>query len=192
VDARVVDFLRPEFVEAIQTPGPRLFVMFGSTLGNLFREQQAEFLQRIRDALGPDDRILFGIDLVKPAEVLEPAYNDAAGVTEEFNKNVIRVLQRELGANVAPEDFEHRAPFVAERSRIEMRLHAVRDLAIGFADPGMPTYDMQANEYILTEISQKFDRGSLVATLGRSDLSLDQWWTDPERLVALALVRASI
>jgi L-histidine N-alpha-methyltransferase len=186
----VVDFLTADIEKALDVSEPQLAIMLGSTLGNLFPHQYEDLFRHVAASLKPADRFLFGLDLVKDPGVIEPAYNDSAGVTEEFNKNVIRVLQRELGATCRPEDFRHDAPYVTELERIEMRLYASRDLEIHFdASISLPSYEIAEGEYLLTEISQKFRRSGFEAILAHAGLTLDDWWTDPEDQVALALVR---
>jgi L-histidine N-alpha-methyltransferase len=189
VEGCVVDFLLPDFDAALTADAPQLGIMLGSTLGNLFDDQRGALLRSIANSMGVDDAFLFGIDLIKDASIIEPAYNDAAGVTEEFNKNVIRVLQRELGCTCGPDDFRHHAPYVADFERIEMRLHANRPLSIGFGAGELPGFQMKRDEYILTEISRKFERSSFTATVGAAGLAVEGWWTDPNKLVALAMLR---
>lgn len=188
VDGYVVDFLLPDFGRALASDVSQLGVMLGSTLGNLFDEQRTILLRSIAKSMGPDDRFLFGIDLIKGADVIEPAYNDSAGVTEEFNKNVIRVLQRELGCSCGPDDFWHHAPYVSDMERVEMRLYAKKPLAITFGTAVLPAFQMEPDEYILTEISRKFERSSFTSSVGEEGLSVEQWWTDPDGLVALAML----
>ena len=102
--------------------GRRLVLFLGGTIGNLHPAERTTFLTGVRGLLGPDDRALIGLDLVKDVATMEAAYNDSAGVTAEFNRNMLRVNNRELGANFDPEAFTHRAFFNADHSRIEMHL----------------------------------------------------------------------
>src|ERR687883_320617 len=102
----------------------RLFAFLGGTIGNFYPEERADFLARVRALMSEGDHLLIGTDLVKDRSVLEAAYNDAQGVTAEFNRNILRVLNDGLGANFAPEAFEHLAFFDEANSWIEMRLRS--------------------------------------------------------------------
>lgn len=184
----VGDFFGTALDQLLACSGSNLVLFLGSTLGNLTVHERHEFLRRVGNALKVEDRLLVGVDLQKDAKVIYPAYNDAAGVTAEFNLNVIRVLQAHLGASVTPEDFRHDAPYVESESRVEMRLYAQHDLEISWGLEGLPVYHMAAGEYILTEISCKFTRSLLEAELQASGLKLEQWTTDPDGLVAVAMV----
>lgn len=189
VDGCVVDFLAAEFSEALVSDEPQLTIMLGSTLGNLFEDQRQELLSAVAEGMAPEDRFLVGVDLIKDPAIIEPAYNDSQGVTEEFSKNVIRVMQRELGCSCSPDDFRHHAPFVSDESRVEMRLHAVRPLEVSFSASSVGPYSMLEGEYLLTEISQKFSREGLASMAGDAGLAIEGWWTDPKGWVALALFR---
>lgn len=189
VEGVVVDFLSEDLAGALKSDGPQLGIMLGSTLGNLFNEQRSHLLQTLAASMGPDDRFLFGVDLVKSAEIIEPAYNDSAGVTEEFNKNVIRVLQRELGCSCTPEDFRHWAPYVQGLQQVEMRLYAKTPLRITFADEELSAFEMRENEYVLTEVSRKFEESSFRLVMHEAGLLVDMWRTDERGQVALALIR---
>ncbi len=191
VEGCIVDFQDAAITDALRSDGPQLAIMLGSTLGNLYVDERDRLFSRIADALGPDDAFLFGLDLVKGSELLEPAYNDSAGVTEEFIKNVIRVIQRELGASCTPDDFRYHAPYVADLQRMEMRLYAKQDLTITFEHDRLPRFRMAEGEYLLTEISQKFEREPFTDSAAASGLRVDGWWTDGDENVAIALLRAS-
>ncbi|MEV2212046.1 L-histidine N(alpha)-methyltransferase [Streptomyces sp. NPDC050997] len=172
-----------------QTPGPRLVAFLGGTIGNLLPAERAAFLSSVRALLSPGDALLLGTDLVKDEKVLVNAYDDAAGVTAEFNKNVLTVVNRELGADFDPAAFDHVALWDAENDWIEMRLrsrtaqtvkvHAL-DLAVDFA----------AGEELRTEVSAKFRKEGVRGELSRSGLELTHWWTDREGRFALSLSMA--
>ncbi|WP_037578613.1 L-histidine N(alpha)-methyltransferase [Phaeacidiphilus oryzae] len=175
--------------EAGAGPGPRLVAFLGSTIGNLDRGQRARLFAALRGTvLGPGDFLLLGADLVKDPEVLVRAYDDAAGVTAEFNKNVLHVLNRELGADLDPEDFDHLALWNAGEERIEMHLRARRALSVK-----IPALDLSAEfapgETLRTETSAKFRRQGLAAELAESGLALTEWWTDPGERFALLLAQ---
>ncbi len=186
VHGLVGDFGRD--LERIPAGRRRLFAFLGGTIGNLYPDQRALFLRRIRRIMEPADRLLIGTDLVKDRAVLEAAYNDSAGVTAEFNRNVLRVVNSGLGADFDPDGFEHVAFFDEAQSWIEMRLRAngaqaVRidgaDLEVTFAD----------GEEIRTEISAKFTRDAVEAELRSAGLALDDFFTDDRALFGLAFAR---
>jgi L-histidine N-alpha-methyltransferase len=145
-------------------------------------------LRQIGQLLGPGDHLLMGTDLVKDPEVLEAAYDDTQGVTAEFNRNVLRVLNRELQADFDPEDFDHIALFDRENEWIEMRLRAKREHTTLVRDLDLPVH-FDAGEELRTEISAKFTRARLQADLAAAGLELVRWLTDPEQLFALTLSR---
>ncbi len=166
--------------------GGRLVAFLGGTIGNLYPDARRDFLARIGALLAPGDRILLGTDLVKDPSRLEAAYNDAQGVTAEFNKNVLHVLNRELGGDFDPAAFEHVARYDADAARMDIRLRSLEeqtvrldglDLTVGFA----------AGEEMRTEISTKFTRGSLERVYREAGLALDGWFTDSAGDYALSL-----
>ena len=167
-------------------PGERrLFAFLGGTIGNLYPPERAAFLRRVRRLMGPTDKLLIGTDLVKDRDVLEAAYNDSEGVTAEFNRNVLRVVNDGLGADFDPEAFEHVAFFDEANSWIEMRLRArgaqtVRvngaQLEVSFSD----------GEEMRTEISAKFTRDGVERELEAAGMGLDGFYTDDDGLFGLA------
>jgi L-histidine Nalpha-methyltransferase len=166
----------------------RLFAFLGGTLGNLDHDQRLGFLRRIRSLLGPGDRFLVGTDLVKDKDRLEAAYNDTAGVTAEFNRNMLHVINDNLGADLDPDRFEHVAIYDEEERRIEMRLRATEehrsriealDMEVAFRD----------GEEIRTEISCKFTKRGLMREFAAAGLALASWHTDADRLFALSLTQ---
>ncbi|UXY31358.1 L-histidine N(alpha)-methyltransferase [Streptomyces sp. HUAS TT20] len=168
------------------TPGPRLVAFLGGTIGNLLPAERADFLASVRGLLSPGDALLLGTDLVKDEEVLVRAYDDAAGVTAEFNKNVLAVVNRELGADFDPDAFDHVALWDAGNEWIEMRLRSrtaqtvkipAVDLAVEFA----------AGEELRTEVSAKFRKEGISAELAAAGLTPTDWWTDPQNRFALSL-----
>jgi len=173
-------------VDRVPRHGQQLVVFLGSTIGNFEDEQRAVFLRQVRDLLQPGDAFLLGVDLVKDEAELVAAYDDAAGVTAEFNLNVLRVLNRELGADFDLGAFEHVATFDRERSRIEMRLrtHGPRRVTIPGAEM---VVEFAAGEALLTEISVKFTRESIQRELEAAGMDVARWYTDPRQRFALAL-----
>ena len=159
-------------------PRPLVVAFLGSTIGNFGRAEAAALLARAATILRRDDRLLLGVDLRKDPALLHAAYNDAAGVTAEFNRNVLRVLNRELGADFDPEAFRHRAIYDESEGRIEM--HLVAEQAQRVAIPEIGTFTFEPGESILTEISRKYDRAEVEATLREAGLEIEEWFeTEP-------------
>jgi L-histidine N-alpha-methyltransferase len=168
--------------------GGRLLCFLGSTIGNLEPGEVPEFLGRLRAHLAEGDALLLGVDLVKDTARLQAAYNDAAGVTARFNLNLLRVMNRRLGADFELDAFEHVAFYDEERAWIEMRLRALRACRASIPGAGLDLTFERGDE-LRTEISCKFTRASLEAQLPAAGLRLDAWLSDPEKLFALALLR---
>jgi L-histidine N-alpha-methyltransferase len=167
---------------------PRLVALLGGTIGNFPPGTRRGLLRKIGALMGPDDRLLLGTDLVKDPEVIEAAYDDAEGVTAEFNRNVLHVINRELGADFSPEAFDHVAFFDRKHEWIEMRLRARRPCSVLISDLGLRV-DFAAGEELRTEISSKFTRARLEADFAAAGLALDRWYTDDQDLFALSLAR---
>jgi L-histidine Nalpha-methyltransferase len=168
--------------------GPRIVAFLGGTIGNFPPGSRRRVLRDIARLLGPEDHLLMGTDLVKDPEVLEAAYDDAAGVTAEFNRNVLRVLNRELDADFDPGDFDHVALFDSEHEWIEMRLRARREHTTLVRALDLPVR-FRAGEEMRTEISAKFTPARLESDLTAAGLELVRWLTDPDELFALTLSR---
>jgi L-histidine Nalpha-methyltransferase len=168
--------------------GPRIVAFLGGTIGNFPPGSRRRFLRQIAGLLGPEDFLLMGTDLVKDPAVLEAAYDDSAGVTAEFNRNVLRVLNRELDADFDPEEFEHVALFNREHEWIEMRLRARRELSANVRGLDLEVR-FEEGEELRTEISAKFTPERLEGDLAAAGLELAHWMTDPEGLFALTLSR---
>jgi L-histidine N-alpha-methyltransferase len=178
-----------DFTEHLGLPasgGPKLVVFLGGTIGNLLPRERAEFLARVREGMRDGDGLLLGTDLVKDPAVLVAAYDDAAGVTAEFNKNILRVLNAELGGNFDVEEFEHVALWDAENEWIEMRLRSMSDQTVRLSAIGMSVL-FRAGEEMRTEISAKFRRQGIAAELADAGLDLTSWWTDPQNRFGLSL-----
>ena len=174
-------------LELLPAWGQRRTIAFlGGTIGNFAPSDRAEFLRRIASVLGPEDRLLLGTDLVKDTGRLEAAYNDSEGVTAEFNKNVLKVLNRELGADFDLDAFEHYAFYDEERERIDIRLRSLADQVVKV--PGLDIEVAFADgEEMRTELSCKFTRESLASCFADAGLEMVDWWTDPDGLFALSL-----
>ena len=168
--------------------GRRVVAFLGGTIGNFPPGSRRRVLRQIRRLLGPSDYLLMGTDLVKDPEVLEAAYDDPQGVTAEFNRNVLRVLNRELDAGFDPQDFDHVALFDRQHEWIEMRLRARRAHTTLVRALDLPVR-FEAGEEMRTEISAKFTHQRLAGDLSAAGLQLVRWLTDPEQLFALSLSR---
>ncbi len=180
-----------DFTEDLGALGPgggRLAVFFAGTIGNLHPRDVPAFLRRVSAQLAPGDGFLVGVDLVKDPARLEAAYNDAAGVTAEFNRNILRHINDALGADFDPDAFAHIAFYDRERAWIEMRLAATRVMRVTIPAAGL-ALDYAPGDEIRTEISCKYSRASFEALLAGTGLALDAWHTDPDQLFALALLR---
>jgi L-histidine N-alpha-methyltransferase len=165
-----------------------LYVFLGSTIGNLEGEGRASFLENVRSRLGEGGSFLVGFDLVKPKDRLDAAYDDSRGVTAEFNRNVLRVLNRELDGDLPVEEFLHRAAYDARRARIEMWLVAPRPVRARLAALELDVA-FDVGEAVRTEISCKFERGEVERELSEAGMRLELWITDPSGDFALALAR---
>jgi L-histidine N-alpha-methyltransferase len=166
--------------------GRRLVAFLGSTIGNFDAAERRRFLADVRGLLAPGDAFLVGLDLVKDRVELVAAYDDSAGVTADFNRNLLRVLNRELQADFDVEAFEHLAHWNEEDARIEMHLRASRDMRVAIPLAEM-RLDMRAGETIRTEISCKFTRESGESMLAEASMRVVQWHTDAAGRFALAL-----
>jgi L-histidine Nalpha-methyltransferase len=164
----------------------RLFLFIGGTIGNFEHDDAVRFLGNLAKNMGPEDRLLLGTDLVKPVRVLEAAYNDARRVTEAFNKNLLTVINRELDGNFRADDFEHVAFFDEEKRQIEMHLRSRVDQQVMIGKLAL-TVNFTAGETIRTEISRKFTRDSIRATLSEAGLEFLEWHTPPNGYFGLSL-----
>jgi L-histidine N-alpha-methyltransferase len=166
--------------------GPRMIAFLGGTVGNLYPRQRHAFLERIAALLGPGDHLLLGTDLIKDQTRLEAAYNDSAGVTAEFNKNVLAVLNNQLGGDFDLDGFEHVARYDEEAERMDIRLRSSADQEVR-----LDGLDLQisfaADEEMRTEISTKFTRERIESVYTGAGLELRGWFTDPAGDYALSL-----
>ena len=157
-------------------PHPALFAFLGSTIGNFYPPAAIRLLVRVRAAMEPNDRFLMGVDLRKDVRRIEQAYNDSQGVTAEFNRNMLLVLNHELGADFDPQAFEHRAFYDTVAHRIEMHLVSTRDQRVTI--PGLDPIALAKGESIRTEISTKYDRASVAELFDAAGLRIEAWPTD--------------
>jgi L-histidine N-alpha-methyltransferase len=166
-----------EHLAEIPSGGRRLFVFLGSTIGNLTPGPRAEFLSTLSEVMRPGDALLLGTDLVKDTGRLVRAYDDSAGVTARFNRNVLAVINRELDADFDVDAFAHVARWNSDEERIEMRLRSDRAQRVRI-DALDLTVDFAAGEEMLTEVSCKFRPDGISAQLADAGLRRVQWWTD--------------
>jgi dimethylhistidine N-methyltransferase len=166
-------------VVADRIEGPKLLVFLGSSLGNFDDEDAVGFLQRIRSTLSAEDRFLFGTDLVKDAKVLEAAYDDSAGVTARFGKNILTRINRELGGNFDLDRFGYEARFSPEHHRVEMRLISEIKQAVIIPEVDL-TVSFEAGESIHIENSHKYTPALLDQLAKQSRFIEERSWTDPD------------
>lgn len=170
----------------IPAHGRRLIAFLGSTIGNLTSGPRADFLAAVADLMVPGDAFLLGTDLVKDTERLVRAYDDSAGVTARFNRNVLAVINRRLGADFDLDAFEHVAKWNDAKERIEMWLRSVRAQRVRIADLDLDV-EFTDGEEMLTEVSCKFRQSGVDAELAAAGLRRTHWWTDDAGDFALSL-----
>lgn len=175
-----------EHLAALPRDGRRMVVFLGGTVGNLDPEERAEFLRDLAATMSPGDSLLLGTDLLKDRDRLVAAYDDAAGVTAEFNKNLLRVLNRELGADFDLDRFEHVARFDEDGSCIEMRLRSTAPQRVHLRELDL-TVEFAEGEDLRTEISTKFSRPTIRGELAAAGLDPAVCHTDPAGDFALWL-----
>jgi L-histidine Nalpha-methyltransferase len=183
----VADFT--QHLDRIPGQTPRLIAFLGGTIGNFLPDERATFLGQLRDTLFAGEWVLLGTDLVKDPDVLVAAYDDSAGVTADFNRNILAVLNRELGADFDLQNYEHVAIWDPENEWIEMRLRAAAAAKVTLSELALDVV-MQSGEQIRTEISAKFRREGFEGELAKAGFDMDSWWTDSKGRFALSLARA--
>ncbi|HUO38435.1 MAG TPA: L-histidine N(alpha)-methyltransferase [Mycobacterium sp.] len=186
VDAVCGDF--EEHLSEIPSGGTRLVVFLGSTIGNLTPGPRAEFLSALADVLQPGDSLLLGTDLVKDVGRLIRAYDDSAGVTAAFNRNVLSVINRELDADFVIDAYQHVARWNPDEERIEMWLRAYGAQTV-HVDALDFTAEFADGEEMLTEVSCKFRPDGITGELAAAGLRRTHWWTDPAGDFGLSLAR---
>lgn len=175
VEPICADYARRIELPATLGDGRRLVFFPGSTIGNFHPPEAAAFLGRIRETLGADGALILGVDRRKCAAILDAAYDDAAGITAEFNRNVLRRINRDLGADFELADFRHRAVFNDAESRVEMHLETSRELSVRIDDR---RFDFARGETIWTESSYKYDEERLATLVGAAGFQIARLWTD--------------
>jgi L-histidine N-alpha-methyltransferase len=184
VEPAVAD-IAEEFDLSRAVPHPALYAFLGGTIGNFYPPAAIRLLRRVRSAMHPADRFLMGVDLRKDVRLIEAAYNDSRGVTAEFNRNMLLVLNHELGANFDPDAFEHLAFYEPVTHRIEM--HLVSKVEHEVRVPGIGLVAFRQGESIRTEISCKHDRRSVSELFAAAGLRIEIWRPDPSALFALVV-----
>lgn len=183
VHAVVGDF--DHHLDQIPQRGRRLVAFLGSTIGNLGPPDRQNFLRKLGDTFGPDDRLLLGIDLVKGVARLEAAYNDAAGVTRRFTNNLLTVLNRELDGDFDPGEFAHDARWEPEHEWIRIGLLSNRDQTVRLGAIGL-TVEFARGELIRTEVSSKFRRDGFAAELESAGFEVTDWWDNGDVALTMA------
>jgi dimethylhistidine N-methyltransferase len=181
------DFTRP-FPLPPPAHSPRRTLVFfpGSTLGNFTHDEAVRILAGMRQIMGPEGRVLIGIDLQKDPAVIEAAYNDAAGVTAAFTLNLLVRMNRELGSDFDLAGFRHHARYASERGRIETFLVSLRKQAVHIAGRRFP---FEQDEAMLVEYSHKYSDGGFAALAAAAGLEVAEQWNDPSDWFGLRLLR---
>jgi len=178
----VTDFTRN--LDRLEKDRPKLILFLGGTIGNLDENEAQEFLECVAGSMRGDDRFLLGADMIKPVTILEAAYNDSAGVTGLFNKNILKVINRELDADFDHTLFAHRAFYDQRFERVEMHLEAREDMEVNIPGAGIEV-EIVSGETIRTEICRKFSRASLVRMVRSAGLEVDRWYSNDDRWFSL-------
>ena len=179
------DYLQPfDLPRRSHSPAHTVVYFPGSTIGNLEPEDAADFLRKIASIAGPGGRALIGVDLKKPKVILERAYNDNAGVTADFNLNLLVRINRELGADFYLRQWCHRAIYNEKIGRIEMHLISKVPQTVQIADVA---FRFAASEYIITEFSYKYSSAEMIAMAASAGLGFEKIWTDEQKLFGLFL-----
>jgi L-histidine N-alpha-methyltransferase len=177
-----------EHLDLLPGEPPRVVAFLGGTIGNFLPVDRIKFLRSVRDVLAEGEWLLLGTDLVKDPQILVRAYDDAAGVTAEFNLNVLRVVNELLDADFDLDRFAHESYWDAENEWIEMRLRAKEDMTVRIPGAGMDV-TFTEGEYIRTEISAKFRPKGVASELSEAGFTLERWWTDSQNRFGVSLSR---
>ena len=167
---------------------PTLYLILGSTIGNMSFRESIKFLKRVAEKMHPSDYFLLGTDLIKDEKILYDAYNDSQGVTAEFNKNILKVINGKLGADFNLEYFAHEAIYNSSDNRIEMYLISNSDQKVFIKDLNLEI-EIERGEKICTELSRKYDRQKVEAMLETAGMEIIEWMTDEDSLYALSLCK---
>jgi L-histidine Nalpha-methyltransferase len=175
-----------EILAPHESPAPRLVLFLGGSIGQLRPDQRAEFLQRIRGAFRPGDMLLLGVDLVKDPAKLTAAYNDSAGVSAAFSKNLLSVLNTNVGANFNLDAFDHVVTWQGEAECVEMWLQSRISQVVRLSEIDL-SVEFAAGERLWMSMSAKFRQDGIRKELESAGFSLRRWWTDPHGQYALSL-----
>jgi len=181
--------LTGDFIEPIQLPHsdePRLIAFLGSTIGNLNDTETDDFLHLITSQMTGNDHFLLGTDLIKDTATLEAAYDDSQGVTAEFNKNILQVINRELNGNFNPDNFAHVAVYNREEAQVEIYLESMLEQTVKIKDIDLDVR-FDVGETIRTEISCKYDKARVNRLLRSAGLVMTDWFTDEDNLFAVSI-----
>ncbi|MGH2620433.1 MAG: L-histidine N(alpha)-methyltransferase [Anaerolineales bacterium] len=170
-----------------ETNGRRVAFFPGSTIGNFHLHDAEGFLQRVRDLVGREGGLLIGVDLKKDPGLLQSAYNDSAGFTAEFNRNILAHINSRFGSDFRLDQFRHRADYDERLGRIEMYLISLADQVVRFDGIQLP---LRAGEAILTEVSYKYDLDQFAALAGRAGFQVKRVWSDPDQLFSVQFLAA--
>jgi L-histidine N-alpha-methyltransferase len=183
VEAVLADFTRD--LSNIPSDRHKLLLFFGSTIGNLDEDECRAFLDAVANTLRTGDRLLLGLDMLKPRAILEAAYNDTQQITSDFNKNILLVVNRELDATFDLNDFEHEAFFDPDNGRIEMHLRAKTPVTVQIYDLGV-CVTMEEGETIRTEICRKFSQEIVEKMVDEVGMMISGWHSDPREWFSIA------
>ncbi|MCP4745265.1 MAG: L-histidine N(alpha)-methyltransferase [Desulfobacteraceae bacterium] len=180
------DFMQP--LTGLKNHRKKLILFLGSTIGNLDKAESFNLLRNIASIMSDSDRLIIGMDMLKPVSLLEAAYNDSQGVTKAFNLNILTRLNREAGANFGLEDFEHLAFFNPDKEQIEMHLQARKPVNVAFAQMAWSTA-FDEGETLHTEICRKYSKLSANRLFRAAGFSPVDWFGDDRDWFALVLLK---
>ena len=166
---------------------PLMLCFLGSTIGNMSGDESVSFLRTVSENMKSDDKLLIGFDMVKPRDIMEAAYNDSRGITSEFNKNILNVLNKKLNADFDSSQFDHIAYFNEDESRVEMHLRANRDILVKLGSIRMEV-EFKRGETIHTENSRKFTNDIIEGIAEESGLSIQKWYSDSKKWFSLVVM----
>ncbi|MCH8288747.1 MAG: L-histidine N(alpha)-methyltransferase [Candidatus Marinimicrobia bacterium] len=169
---------------------PTIYLFLGSTIGNMSYGESKMFLERVVEKMKREDIFMLGIDLVKDIDIIHSAYNDSEGVTEEFNRNILNVINVRLDADFKPNLFTHEAVYNQEKNRIEMYLKSNVDQVVNLKKIDLKL-KLISGESICTEISRKYTREKVESLMSSAGMEMKEWLTDAESFFAIALAKKS-
>jgi L-histidine N-alpha-methyltransferase len=174
-------------LDVLPTKRPLILCFLGSTIGNMSGDESVSFLRTVSENMKSDDKLLIGFDMVKPRDIMEAAYNDSRGITSEFNKNILNVLNKKLNADFDSSQFDHIAYFNEDESRVEMHLRANRDILVKLESINMEV-ELKKGETIHTENSRKFTNDIIEGIAEEAGLSIQKWYSDHNEWFSLVVM----